>query len=121
MFTSETTSFHGSPLTCLSIELPVSLLSFVYYLFQILYQWLNLGFRPQFIIYEALHEKEPVTTTAQKLEQYGYVYMVKKGWNFIFEFNEKEQKWWETNLHCEILSFHGYNIVYYKMVKHSYM
>ena len=85
-------------------------------MFQILYQWLNLGFRPQFIIYEALHEKEPVTTTAQKLEQYGYVYMVKKGWNFIFEFNEKEQKWWETNLHCEILSFHGYNIVYYKMV-----
>lgn len=50
---------------------------------------MGLGFRPQFVIYECLHEKEPVSTTIEKMAMYGYTYLVKKGWNLIFEWKEE--------------------------------
>lgn len=55
----------------------------------ILHQFIKLGYRPAYIIYEALHNKEPIEYTARYLKKNGYLGLTKRGWNFIFEYKYK--------------------------------
>ncbi|KAL3857867.1 hypothetical protein ACJMK2_012497 [Sinanodonta woodiana] len=55
---------------------------------KILHQWINFGSRPAYIIYEDLHEKEPIHATSEFLAEVGYVYLGKRGWNYIYELRE---------------------------------
>ncbi|KAL4225323.1 hypothetical protein ACF0H5_016011 [Mactra antiquata] len=52
---------------------------------EILHQWIDLGYRPVYILYEALHEKEHISRTVQYLDKAGYTFLTKLGWNYIFE------------------------------------
>ena len=53
--------------------------------FQILHQWIDGGFRPAYIVYEWLHNKEPLLETSTYLTDNGYRLMIKLGWNVIYE------------------------------------
>ncbi|KAK3595717.1 hypothetical protein CHS0354_025339 [Potamilus streckersoni] len=55
---------------------------------KILHQWISFGCRPAYIIYENLHERLPVHTTTEFLAEAGYVYLSKRGWNYIYELRE---------------------------------
>ncbi|XP_071093041.1 uncharacterized protein [Haliotis cracherodii] len=52
---------------------------------KLLHQWMDLGFKPAYIIYEQLHNSEPIVTTVEYLEGKGYRYLNKLGWNYMFE------------------------------------
>ncbi|XP_076452308.1 uncharacterized protein LOC143287951 [Babylonia areolata] len=52
---------------------------------KILHQWIDGGFEPGYIVYEALHNKESMVDTAAYLEHSGYRFMIQLGWNYIFE------------------------------------
>lgn len=53
----------------------------------ILHQFIDLGYRPAYIIYEDLHERhwETPAETVEYLAGKGYKFLSKKGWNNIFE------------------------------------
>ncbi|WAR28300.1 hypothetical protein MAR_014004 [Mya arenaria] len=53
---------------------------------KILHQWIQLGYRPMYIVVEYLHQKEQDMTTSLLMEE-GYSYLMKKGYNFIFQYN----------------------------------
>ncbi|CAI9723972.1 Hypothetical predicted protein [Octopus vulgaris] len=53
---------------------------------KILKQFIKLGFRPTYIIYEALHNSEPILETMDYLHRNGYFPQSKRGWNYIFEY-----------------------------------
>ncbi|XP_052782776.1 uncharacterized protein LOC128219007 isoform X2 [Mya arenaria] len=53
---------------------------------KILHQWIQLGYRPIYIVVEYLHQKEQDMTTSLLMEE-GYSYLMKKGYNFIFQYN----------------------------------
>ncbi|GAB1608416.1 uncharacterized protein LOC115213411 [Argonauta hians] len=53
---------------------------------QILLQFIKQGFRPAYIVYEALHNKEPISHTAMYLNKNGYTFLKRRGWNYIFEY-----------------------------------
>ncbi|XP_067682516.1 uncharacterized protein [Haliotis asinina] len=52
---------------------------------KLLHQWMDLGFKPAYIIYEQLHNSEPIITTVNYLEEKGYRFLNRLGWNFLFE------------------------------------
>ncbi|KAK3731254.1 hypothetical protein RRG08_025797 [Elysia crispata] len=52
---------------------------------QIIKQWLDLGFRPAYIIFEYLNLGEPEAVFINRLRMNDYFYLGKRGWNFIFE------------------------------------
>ena len=52
---------------------------------QILHQWLDGGFRPAYILYEQLHNREPITITDDFMKKNGYRFLTKLGWNYIYE------------------------------------
>ncbi|KAL8564401.1 hypothetical protein ACOMHN_057423 [Nucella lapillus] len=52
---------------------------------KILHQWVDAGFEPAYIVYEALHNKESVKDTTVYLQRKGYHFMIRLGWNYIFE------------------------------------
>ena len=52
---------------------------------QILHQWLDGGFRPAYILYEQLHNREPIAITADFMKKNGYRFLTKLGWNYIYE------------------------------------
>ncbi|KAK7462104.1 hypothetical protein BaRGS_00038476 [Batillaria attramentaria] len=51
----------------------------------ILHQWLDGGFRPAYILYEQLHNKEPISVTAEYMTSKGYKFLTTLGWNYIYE------------------------------------
>lgn len=62
------------------------------YCLQILHQFIEQGFRPGYIIYEGLHEREEsIHETSQYLIAAGYKFMTTRGWNVIFEHTGKQQ------------------------------
>ena len=73
------------------LNVNISLKFNVFYYFQILHDFVELGFRPAYIIYEDLHERsmEHPDATREYLEQNGYRYLTRRGWNMIFEFKGK--------------------------------
>ncbi|CAC5387423.1 unnamed protein product [Mytilus coruscus] len=60
---------------------------------KILHQFIELGYKPGYIIYEDLHEKQDETApeTVQYLMTAGYRYLTQRGWNLLFE-NTGKQK-----------------------------
>ncbi|XP_064612681.1 uncharacterized protein LOC135476555 [Liolophura sinensis] len=56
---------------------------------KILHQWINLNFRPAYIIYEQLHNSEPFEVMLEYLENVGYACISKRGWNYIFEYKRR--------------------------------
>ena len=52
---------------------------------RVLREWLEGGFRPQWILYEDMHNAEPFRTTRQWVEALGWRYAGKIGWNRVFE------------------------------------
>ncbi|KAK3102070.1 hypothetical protein FSP39_008533 [Pinctada imbricata] len=60
---------------------------------KILHDFIGLGYRPAYIIYEALHEQsETPFDTKKYLNQFGYQYLAKRGWNLIFEYKPSNKK-----------------------------
>ena len=54
----------------------------------VLHDFLDNGYRPEFIIYEPMHNSEPWEVTLQYLEGLKYKWLQKRGWNHILEYLE---------------------------------
>jgi hypothetical protein len=52
---------------------------------KVLREILNAGFVPRWILYEAMHNAEPFSVTKAYVEQLGWRYVRKIGWNQVFE------------------------------------
>ena len=52
-------------------------------------EWLEGGFRPQWILYEDMHNTEPFRTTRRWVEALGWRYAGKIGWNRVFEWIDR--------------------------------
>lgn len=67
---------------------PVYVDIIMYFLFslQILHSFIDLGFRPGYIIYEDLHERafELPVVTEKYMNDSGYALMSRRGWNLVF-------------------------------------
>ena len=57
---------------------------------QIIKQWLALGFRPAYIIFEYLNLGEPEAVLIDRLRRHDYHNLGKRGWNYIFEHHPPE-------------------------------
>ncbi|KAK6192022.1 hypothetical protein SNE40_003575 [Patella caerulea] len=55
--------------------------------YKILMQWIQLGYRPAYIICEIIHEK-PLSSILSEMEGKRYRIMSKVGWNVIFEYQD---------------------------------
>ncbi|KAK3085060.1 hypothetical protein FSP39_023644 [Pinctada imbricata] len=57
---------------------------------KILHEFIGLGFRPAYIIYEDIHERsmEHPDQTKEFLTQNGYTYLTRRGWNLIFVYRK---------------------------------
>ena len=84
-FSSNSSSYYKIQKT----EFVITLLHVIGF-FQILHQWINLDFRPAYIIYEELHEPENVSVTIEFLKTHGYTYLTTLGWNHIFEYQDSK-------------------------------
>ena len=56
---------------------------------RVLREWLEGGFRPQWILYEDMHNAEPFRTTRRWVEALGWRYAGKIGWNRVFEWIDR--------------------------------
>ena len=65
--------------------LSFSKLTAFFYCLQILHQWIDVGFRPAYILYEQLHNKEPIVITADFMKKNNYRFLIRLGWNYIYE------------------------------------
>lgn len=54
---------------------------------EVLHDFLDEGFRPEFIIYEPLHNSEPWHVTKEFLERLGYRWVQRRGWNHLLEWH----------------------------------
>ncbi|XP_064622927.1 uncharacterized protein LOC135485115 [Lineus longissimus] len=52
---------------------------------KILHQFIEAGFRPEYVIYEPLHNSEYHLTTIEYMKKAGYKFLTKRGWNQIYE------------------------------------
>jgi hypothetical protein len=56
---------------------------------QVLYSWLSAKYQPEYIIYEAMHNKESAQKTKEILaDKYGYRFMKKVGFDYMFEYTK---------------------------------
>ena len=62
---------------------------------RVLHAWIEAGFRPEFIVYEAMHNHEKMEATTAYLSTAGYRQMVKLRWNYFFELEHAEQPWFD--------------------------
>ena len=53
--------------------------------FQIIHKFIDKGFKPAYIIYESLHNKERLEKTINYLSSHNYKYLTQRGWNSLFE------------------------------------
>ena len=59
------------------------------FLVQVLKSWMELGYRPAYVIYERLHQPRGLDF-ASLLKPYGYTEIAQKGWNAIYEHQTPE-------------------------------
>merc|ERR1719174_981549 len=52
---------------------------------RILHAWIEAGFRPEFIIYEAMHNKEELRVSKAYLSSNGYRFLETRRWNHYFQ------------------------------------
>lgn len=54
----------------------------------VLHAWLDAGWRPEFVIYEPMHNKEPSSVTTKYMEGLGYALLRKVSWDYVYEYQK---------------------------------
>jgi hypothetical protein len=57
---------------------------------KVLYAWMKAGYRPEYIVYESMHNEDPFWKTRKILEEYNYRFMKTIGFNRMFEYEGNE-------------------------------